>query len=262
MAVAEDFGLWIRKLSSAKDPRARLICFPHAGGSANSYFQFARGFAELEIFGVQYPGRQDRRHERCRDTIQELADEIVELIGDSKDLPVVLLGNSMGALVAFEVALRLESLRNPPLSLFACGRVGPTLRMDEQTHLKGDDAFLREMALLGGMGHELLQDDEILDLVLPPMRADYRMAETYCCPPGTQLSVPIHVHIGKSDPKVTEAQAAEWRLNTTGEFTLDTHEGGHFFFTDNGDRLIGSISRSVEDALGAKAGPRRVSQPL
>ncbi|WP_151483657.1 thioesterase II family protein [Streptomyces albicerus] len=253
MGTAEDFGLWIRKLSSAESPRARLICFPHAGGSANFYFQFARRFSDLEVHGVQYPGRQDRRHERFRESIEELAGEIAELMGEWNDLPVVLLGNSMGALVAFEVTHRLEATGNAPLSLFACGRVGPMLRKDEGTHLKGDDAFLREMALLGGMGSELLQDDEILDLVLPPMRADYRMAETYSCAPGMQLSVPIHVHIGKADPKVNEDEAAEWKQCTTGEFTLETHEGGHFFFTDNGDRLTDSVNRSVEDALSAKA---------
>ncbi|MFI2511107.1 thioesterase II family protein [Streptomyces sp. NPDC018972] len=253
MATAEDFGLWIRKLSTPENPRARLICFPHAGGSANFYFQFARGFDDFEVHGVQYPGRQDRRREPFRKTVQELADEIAGLMGDWNDLPVVLLGNSMGALVAFEVAFRLENMGVAPLSLFACGRVGPMLGKDEETHLKDDDVFLREMALLGGMGSELLQDEEIIDLVLPPMRADYRIAETYRCSPGTRLSVPIHVHIGKDDPKVTEEQAAEWKHSTTGEFTLDTHEGGHFFFTDNGDDLTRTISRSVPDALATKA---------
>ncbi|AOR30865.1 hypothetical protein BFF78_07180 [Streptomyces fodineus] len=253
MTAAQDFDLWMRKLNSTEDPRARLICFPHAGGSANFYFQFARRFAELQVYGVQYPGRQDRRHERFRDSIQELADEIAGLMVGWNDAPLVLLGNSMGALVAFEVAQRLEAKGNAPLSLFACGRVGPTLRKDEQTHLKGKDAFLREMVLLGGMGHELLQDEEILDLVLPPMRADYRIAETYCCPPETRLSLPIHVHIGNQDPKVTEDEAAEWRKSTTGEFTLNTHDGGHFFFIDNGDRLINSINTTVEDALAANA---------
>ncbi|MFJ8587855.1 thioesterase II family protein [Streptomyces sp. NPDC093595] len=255
MATTGNFALWIRQLASAEHPRARLICFPHAGGSANFYFQFARGFAGqgLDVHGVQYPGRQDRRHEPFRDSIEELADEIGELMGAWKDLPVVLLGNSMGALVAFEVARRMEATGNPPLSLFACGRVAPTLRKDEQTHLKGKDAFLKEMSLLGGMGNELLQDEEILDLILPPMRADYRMAETYCAAPGTQVSVPVHVHIGRTDPKVNEPEAAQWRLSTTGEFSLDTHEGGHFFFTENGDRLTDAVSSSVRDALATKA---------
>ncbi|MCP9212500.1 thioesterase II family protein [Streptomyces sp. NEAU-Y11] len=249
MGTTDDFGRWIRKLNSADTPKARLILLPHAGGSANSYFQFARGFAELDVHAVQYPGRQDRRHEPFRDTIEELADEIAELIGDWNDLPVVLMGNSMGALVAFEVTHRLEAKGKPPLALFACGRVAPTLRKDEGTHLKGNDAFLQEMALLGGMGHQLLQDEEILDIILPPMRADYRLAETYCASSATQVSVPVHVHIGRADPKVNEPEAAEWKRSTTGEFTLETHEGGHFFFTDNGARLTAAINGALNDTL-------------
>lgn len=252
MTTTDDFGLWIRRLNTADAPRARLLCFPHAGGSANFYFRFARGFADLDVHGVQYPGRQDRRHERTRDSIQELAGEVAALAGDWDDLPLVLLGNSMGALVAFEVALRLEALGRPPRALFACGRVGPHLLRDEQTHLKGKDAFLREMALLGGMGHELLQDEEIIDLVLPPMQADYRIAETYRATPGARVSVPLHVHIGDDDPKVTEPDAAEWRHSTTGAFTLDVHTGGHFFFTDNGDALVDAVHRSLAEVPAAR----------
>ncbi|MEV8598197.1 alpha/beta fold hydrolase [Streptomyces sp. NPDC052012] len=248
MTTQEEFDLWIRRLGTTDHPKARLICFPHAGGSANFYFRFARAFTDLDVYGVQYPGRQDRRREPFRNSIPELADEIAGHLAEWNDLPVVLLGNSMGALVAFEVAFRLESLGNPPLSLFACGRVAPTLRKDEGTHLKGQDAFLREMELLGGMGHELLQDDEILDLVLPPMRADYRLAETYRAAPGTRISAPIHVHIGKADPKVNEPEADQWRLSTTGEFTLDAHDGGHFFFTDNAERLVAAVDHCVENA--------------
>ncbi|MBW5422664.1 alpha/beta fold hydrolase [Streptomyces sp. BG9H] len=256
MATAEDFDLWIRKLSAgnasksgaADAPRARVICFPHAGGSANFYFQFARGFGELDVYGVQYPGRQDRRHEPFRDSIEELADDIADVLGDWDDLPVILLGNSMGALVAFEVAHRLEARGRAPLALFACGRVAPMLLKDQQTHLKGDDAFIEEMALLGGMAPDFLRDKEMLDLFLPSMRADYRLAETYACPPEMRISAPIHVHIGRSDPKVIQDEAAQWALSTSGEFTFEVHEGGHFFFTDNGDRLTAAITKSAERA--------------
>ncbi|GAA1397228.1 alpha/beta fold hydrolase [Kitasatospora putterlickiae] len=253
MTDVDAFDLWIRRLSSAEEPKAALVCFPHAGGSANSFFQFARGFGEFDVYGVQYPGRQDRRREPCRDSVEELAAGIAEQLDGWTDLPVVLLGNSMGALVGFEVALRLEAAGHPPLSLFACGRVAPTLRKDERTHLKSKDDFLREMVELGGMGSELLQDEEIIDIVLPPMRADYRIAEKYCCAPETRVSVPIHVHIGGADPKVTEAEAAGWRQSTTGEYSLDVHEGGHFFFTENGDGLTAAVRRAVDDALSVNA---------
>ncbi|KJS54580.1 hypothetical protein VM98_18385 [Streptomyces rubellomurinus subsp. indigoferus] len=254
MVDADAFNLWIRKLSSADEPKAALVCFPHAGGSANSYFQFARGFGEFDVYGVQYPGRQDRRREPFRDSIAELAADIAEQLDGWTDLPVVLLGNSMGALVGFEVAQRLEAAGRAPLSLFACGRVAPTLRKDEQTHLKSRDDFLREMVELGGMGSELLQDEEIIDIVLPPMQADYRIAEKYCSSPQARVAVPIHVHIGDVDPKVSEEEAAGWRQATTGEFSLDVHRGGHFFFTEgNGDGLTAAVRRSVEDALSAKA---------
>ncbi|MBB5937716.1 thioesterase II family protein [Streptomyces zagrosensis] len=259
MGTANDFGHWIRKLSSVEAPRANLVCFPHAGGSANFYVQFARRFGDLDVHGVQYPGRQDRRREPFRDSIEELAAETAELLSEwgaddaNTQVPIVLLGNSMGALVAFEVAHRLEAAGSAPLALFACGRVAPTLLKDQSTHLKSDDAFLREMALLGGLGSELLQDEEIRDLVLPPMRADYRLAETYSCAPEMQLTAPIQVHIGNADPKVNEAEATLWKQSTTGDFTMTTHDGGHFFFTDNGDRLIDAVNSCVHDALAAKS---------
>lgn len=246
MSNADSFDLWIRRLSAVAEPHARLVCFPHAGGSANSFFQFARRFGDFDVYGVQYPGRQDRRNEPFRESVSELAIEVADLLGtwgqgDEPDLPVVLLGNSVGSLVAFEVALRLEAMGRAPMALYACGRVSPALLKTESTHLMSDDAFLREMVSIGGMESELLQDPEIRALVLPPMRADYRLAETYACAPGTRISTPIHVHIGDSDSKVNTAEASLWRDCTTSDFSMHMHEGGHFFFTSNGDGLVESI---------------------
>src|SRR4051812_25453397 len=108
-AATGSTNLWLRRFHPVSDPPIRLACLPHAGGSASFFLPVSKTFfPHCEVLAVQYPGRQDRRHEKCIDNVSELADLVAEQLLGLTDRPLAIFGHSMGATVAFEVALRLE----------------------------------------------------------------------------------------------------------------------------------------------------------
>src|SRR5580693_3664644 len=116
--MPESGGRWVRHFHPSATAVSRLICFPHAGGSASYYFPVSAALSpNIEVLAVQYPGRQDRRNEKNLEDIGELADRAFEAVVPWSKGPVALFGHSMGAIVAFEVARRLE--RNAGISLLA-----------------------------------------------------------------------------------------------------------------------------------------------
>lgn len=112
-SAASDDGLWLRCFHPAPEAKVRLVCFPHAGGAASFFFPMAEMLLpNVEMLAVQYPGRQDRRSEKCLDSVQGLAVAIAGQLRRRTDLPLALFGHSLGATVAFEVARLLESAEN------------------------------------------------------------------------------------------------------------------------------------------------------
>nr|ANR02545.1 LodD [Streptomyces sp.] len=228
-----DSGTWIRQYRTALPGSPRLVCFPHAGGSASFYFPVAAGLSpDIDVLAVQYPGRQDRRDERPLDDIRRLADRVTEALGPWRDEPLHLFGHSMGAVIAYEVALRLaESTGSGPAALYVSGRRAPTTQRVETVHLRDDAGIVRELKSLAGTEAALLADDDVLAMILPALRADYRAIETYEHRPAAPLPCPVTVLVGDSDPKVTLAEAEAWRQHTDGDFDLRVFEGGHFYLT-------------------------------
>ncbi|MFJ2202129.1 thioesterase II family protein [Streptomyces violaceusniger] len=237
-------SLWIRQFHPAPAAATRLICLPHAGGSASYYFPVSKALSPtVDVLAVQYPGRQDRRNEKCIDTIPELADALVPELLPFTDKPVALFGHSMGATLAFEVALRLEQKGVVPVALFASGRRAPSCHRDESVHLRDDDGLITEVKALAGTDTQLLGDDEILRMVLPAIRSDYKAAETYRYTSGPRLATPIHAHVGDDDPKASVEEARAWGEHTTGGFDLQVYPGGHFYLNDEAPRVIASIRK-------------------
>ncbi|QIS22135.1 thioesterase II family protein [Nocardia terpenica] len=243
MSSAAESDPWLRRFRPCSNPALRLVCFPHAGGSASSYHALAKAMDhKCDVLAVQYPGRQDRRSESCVESISELADRVVARVVPLLDKPMALFGHSMGALVAFEVARRLECRGVLPRVLFVSGRRSPSSLRAESVHLLEDAAFMRKVKSLGGFDDRILNDDEMLGLVLPVIRNDYRVVETYRFDQGPPLATPIHACMGLSDPEVTVGEAEDWRSCTTGKFELELFSGGHFYLMDQLDELIDSIS--------------------
>jgi surfactin synthase thioesterase subunit len=225
--------LWVRRFDRKVGPVGRVVCCPHAGGSASAFRPLSlRLPAPVELLAVQYPGRQDRLAEPVVDDLVTLAELVTEALGSWLDQPFVLFGHSMGATVAFEVARRLERMGVVPAGLFVSGR-SPLPRNDEAVHLRDDDGLLREIKALSGTDDKVFAEEELVRMVLPAIRGDYRAVETYRYAPGSDVSCPIVALVGDTDPKVSPAEAAEWAKRTSGGFQLRVFPGGHFYLFDH-----------------------------
>jgi pyochelin biosynthetic protein PchC len=245
-------GAWVRRFHPSPDAAARLICFPHAGGAATYYFPVAKALApRVDVLAIQYPGRQDRRGEPSVDDARTLAELIVPELRPWLDRPVAFFGHSLGATVAFEVALRLEREDVRLLRLFASGRRAPSRYRDERVHQRDDAGLIAEMRRMEGTDSQLIEDADLLGMILPALRSDYRAAETYRYQPGPPLSCPVTAMVGDHDTQATLDEAAGWAEHTTGKFDLEVFPGGHFYLNTETAAVLKSISGHIESALSA-----------
>ncbi|MEV4068755.1 thioesterase II family protein [Nonomuraea fuscirosea] len=235
-------GDWIRRFARRPGDGPVLLCLPHAGGSAGFFMPVARLAGEwAEVLSAQYPGRQDRRLEPCVDRVTDMADRIAAEVRPWTRRPLILFGHSMGAVVAYEVARRLERSGVVPAGLFVSGRTAPSFVRDRGLHRKPDADLLAEVRALGGTASVLLQDEEFMRGALPAIRADYRAIETYRHTDGPALGCPVIALTGEDDPRAPVADVAAWRAHTTGAFRLHTFPGGHFYLTDHLPRIASLI---------------------
>ncbi|MFG2000302.1 thioesterase II family protein [Spirillospora sp. NPDC048911] len=225
---------WFRRFHPAAADAPRLLCFPHAGGSANSYHRLSEALSpDVEVIAVQYPGRQDRHREPVLTDLRELAGLI------RAELPVLgpapaCFGHSMGAMVAFEV---VRDLAGQPPVLFAAGRRAPSRSTQSCVHPMSDADILADVELLGGMDARQLRSRALTRLVLPVLRGDYEAIDTYRYEPGPPLRCPIVVLAGDEDPMTPVEDALAW--SDHGAAGGDSHvlPGGHFFVDAHRDRI-------------------------
>lgn len=239
---------WVRRFDSAVGPAEehQLICFPHAGGSATYYFRLSQMLGSgAQVLGVQYPGRQERRHEPLIDDMGELADRAAEALWPLADRPFAFFGHSMGAIVAFEVARRFVALGAVPERLFASGRRAPSCHRETSFHRGPDAELMAEMRRVGGTDQSLLADPEVRAMILPVVRNDYQAIETYHYALGEPLTCPIIALVGDRDPHTTVAEADAWREHTTGEFDLRVFGGGHFYLDEQRTAVAELIRRTL-----------------
>nr|WP_232290053.1 alpha/beta fold hydrolase [Micromonospora sp. ATCC 39149] len=240
---------WLRRYRPAPPSGSRLVCLPHAGGSASAFLPLARAVdPALDVVAVQYPGRQDRRSEPNVGDLRTLADRIYPVLAGQSDRPLAIFGHSMGAVLAYEVTLRLEAAGKPPVHLFTSGRRAPSRYRDEQVHLRDDQGILAELALLDGTSSELIRDPDVISMIMPALRNDYRAIETYRHEPGRAVACPLTALVGDCDPKTSLDEARDWAGHTTGPFDLRVFPGGHFY-------LNGQVPAVAALVSGALAGP-------
>ncbi|MFG7942579.1 thioesterase II family protein [Streptomyces cacaoi] len=248
-SMDNDLALWFRRYHpTAADGAARLVCFPHAGGSASFYHPVSAAFAGgADVVALQYPGRQDRRREPCVTDLSELADRITGKLLELDERPTVFFGHSMGAVLAFETAWRLEQKGSgaAPHALVASGRRAPSTHRPETVHRRDDDGIIAELRLLDGSDQKVLGDEEVLRMALPAIRGDYEAIEKYRCDEERRVRCPITAVTGDEDPRTTLDEAEAWGRHTEGAFRLEVLPGGHFFLTGQQAAVISLISREL-----------------
>lgn len=255
---------WYRRFRTTRDPVARVVCFPHAGGSASFFYPLATAVDEdLDVVAVQYPGRQERLRERCLESVHELAEHVFTAASHLFDRPIVLFGHSMGATVAFELALRLErSFPQEELRLIVSGRRAPNTYRPADVDTDDDEAIVREVRSLGGTDERLLDRDGGLDLILPAIRGDYRAVESYRPSDPATLRCPIDVLTGDADSKTSLEEARAWGSHTSSRCDVRVYSGGHFFPTQHQASIVELVSRTAREAGASRASVGHTAQAV
>jgi len=202
-----------------------------------------------EVLAIQYPGRQDRRHEPCVDDLRTLAGMVAAELRALPPKPTVYFGHSMGAALAFETAWLLEQDGLGPRALVASGWRAPSDGRDDGVHRRPDDGLLADVRALGGTDAALLADEEILRAALPAIRADYKAIETYSARRDQVLRCPVTTLIGDDDAKVDRAAASGWSAHTTAGFRMRVFPGGHFYLTGHQTEVCAEIAAALADDL-------------
>ncbi|WP_086860553.1 thioesterase II family protein [Streptomyces milbemycinicus] len=226
----------------------RLVCFPHAGGSASFFYSWSDSLpTDVELLSVQYPGRQERLTEPCVENMDELVAGITHSLSRFLDHPFVLFGHSMGASVAFEVSRQLErAFGVSPRMLYVSGQEAPHTPMRREPVSDDDEALLSEIRRINGGNAETLDDPDLRDLALPAIRADFRLLEAYRPQPVRSISAPITSYVGDQDADVDFDSARAWAQATRGTFRFQTFPGGHFYLSDCQPGFVSDLVRAAD----------------
>ncbi|MGW4232663.1 thioesterase II family protein [Streptomyces sp. NPDC004980] len=248
-----------RAHTGAPSPAVRLFCVPHGGAGASVFrtWQNALG-AGAEVVPVQLPGRDVRLSEPAEGSVVRLADRLAGPVAHRADgQPYVLFGHSMGALLAYELCLRLQSTPHPPSALVVSGSVPPHVpRRTAPLHTLPDGDFLARLDALGGIPPELLADEEWRELFLPGLRADFEAAETYRSHEAISDGIKLVALGGRDDPAASPDEIECWRSLGT-DVTVRIFDGDHFFvFTSEqvppflSEQVLPSISVTFPAEMG------------
>jgi medium-chain acyl-[acyl-carrier-protein] hydrolase len=243
---------WIVRLRPIASPRIRLLCFPHGGGSASTFHRWVTGLPkEVEICAIEFPGRGRRLLETPPVSIEEIVVALTERFHPYQDIPFALFGHSLGALVSFELARRLRAMNIQPVHLFVSGRAAPQLPDPETPirHLPIPEFVEAVRDRYQGIPDEILHDAEMIDLLLPALRADIAMNETYQYADGPLLECPISAFGGHQDRSVTTKELAAWRDQTSGAFRLRMFPGDHFFIHSAREAFLRAVAEDLDSSL-------------
>ena len=236
----------LQQLNYCPAPRSEILCFPHAGGSAGYFQRWAAHLPEGVILrALQLPLREDRLELPPLTDMAELVRLLIKEVTALPKRPRILLGHSMGAIIAWEMALALEQCRQPVSHLFISGHPPPDVMRQTQFHLGSDQKLIAEVARFSATPASLFEFPALRDLVLEQLRHDYALIERWQPTTTEKLSSPITVLHGREDSEVTLHEAQCWSKFTSSEFRLYSWPGDHFYLTTHWQAILHQLCQRL-----------------
>lgn len=239
---------WLAWYKPNPRARLRLFCFPYGGGAAGAFRTWQDHLpSTIEVCPVQIPGREGRLREPCYTRLNLLVEDIAQSLFELFDKPFAFFGHSLGTMIEFDLArhLRNEQLTEP-VHLFASGRRAPQIPDDLPCiyNLQKRE-FIEALRQLNTTNKELLANDELLDLIIPILKADYEMVQTYSYRPDAPFDFSITALGGKEDLYESAEKLEAWRSQTRASFSLYIFPGDHFFIHSCQPSLLQTIAKQL-----------------
>ena len=245
---------WILRAAApvaAIPPRLRLYCFCYAGGSAAAYLPWQAALdPAIELCAIQLPGRASRLMEAPASSMAPLVETLVDVLQAQPPGPFAFFGHSLGALLAFEVARHCQATgRATPLHLVVSGCEAPQQRATgRRLHALPHDELIEALKEYNGTPPEVLAHAELMTLLMPAIRSDFALAETYRYHAGPPLRMPVTMLCGRSDDHVAPGQMAGWELETQGQGRLHCFDGDHFFIHSSRTAVLACLNTTLAAA--------------
>ena len=243
---------WVERIRPIPQARLRLFCFAYAGGGPAIFRSWPDLLpAAIEVCAVQQPGKGAQINAPPYTQFTVLIDDLAAALAPYIDRPFALFGHSMGALLGYELARALRRQRQiEPAHLFVSGHAAPHLPSEEEAlHRLNDAEFIEKIREFEGTPDEVFQNDELMQIFLPILRADFTLCETYQFVNGSPLNCPLTVFGGKQDRKVSDDRLEAWRMHTLGPFRVQMFPGSHFFINQTKVSLLQAIVNDLKPLL-------------
>lgn len=241
------------------EAQRRIFCFPFAGGGPAAFRLWPRDLpADIEVMAVRLPGRSPSSREPLLDSVDAVVDALLPVLSATTDLPYAFFGHSMGALLAFEFTVALEQSDAPaPEQLFVSGHNAPDESSTERLmHTLPDAEFLDELdKSYAGIPEAVRNEPELLAMLLPALRADVRIYETYRPLTDGQVSCPVHVYGGIDDRHPRPGELAAWQRVAERPISVQTFPGDHFYLSSAREALTADIALRWSDVSSRVASP-------
>lgn len=242
MGIMQHNGNFIKKEIGVK---MIIFCLTYAGGTTNFYDSWLKyNNSEIRFCPIEYKGRGKRKNEGFYENFEELINDIIGKITDEIEEDYCIFGHSFGALVAYEVCMKLQKLKmNMPVKIYISAKGEPSVLYS--CPVDNDVDLIKYVEYINPSSEAIFDNYRISSLYLNRLKNDYLILNQYkFCHLNDKLKIPICILYSKSDV-VIKSPITNWNNYTDSYVEFYAFEGGHFYINDKSDKVIRIIKKTL-----------------